>query len=136
MHSDNAVYAQTHLQDGLCFGNCTPGEWVRVDLKPFGVSADAKAAFLAGLLIITHGTESEISDLHITFKAPSATGNCAKYIGQAIEAHIGGGQRSSMATWVPLEDGLFDWCYTVGTDGACPTNPAYGVNLSPQAWTR
>lgn len=139
----NAVYVQTGLPSGLNEGPQTRGVWHTVDLVPFGVSADATAAFLAGLLVITSGTTAEIADIQVGFRRPGDTTPCTKYLGQTSfqvntigGAVISGGQRSNMATWVPLAGGKFEFCYNVSTGGAWPANPSYAINLSLQAWAR
>lgn len=135
LYSDNVVYVQTHMS-GPCAGQCTEGVFHRVDLAPYGVPVDAKAAFLSGMLIITHGETVETADLQIVFRAPGDTTSCARVMGQTTEAHVGGGQRSMMATWVPLYGGAFEWCFRTSTPGSWPTHSSYGVNLSLQAWVR
>lgn len=140
---DNAVYILTHGPDGSNFGPQETGVWHTIDLGPFGVPSDASAAFLSGLLIITGGSTAEIADLRVVFRRPGDTTSCAKYMGQASfqtnnvnGQAIVGGQRSTMATWVPLADGKFELCYQLSTTGSWPTNPSYGINLSVQAWAR
>lgn len=144
---DNAVYVMTHGQPGTAYGPQQTGVWHTVDLAPFGVAADAQAAYLTGLLIITGGTTGEIADLHVGFRRPGDTTPCSKYLGQTSSvthviylneawASLAGGQRTNMSTWVPLADGKFEFCYTLSTGGSWPTNPAYGINLSLQAWGR
>lgn len=138
----NAVYVQT----GLTSGNEGPQErgiWHTVDLRPFGVSEDAAAAFLAGLLIITGGFTEETADIQVGFRRPGDTTPCSKYLGQtSFQTNIvngqslPGGQRSNMATWVPLAGGKFEFCYRVSTSGSWPVNPSYAINLSLQAWAR
>jgi hypothetical protein len=122
---------------------CAPSTWCTVDVATL-TAPDAKSVFLSGILIITHGETVETADFKIGFRAfgdnegcPSPQGpTCVWYVGQTIEAHIGGGQRSNMATWVPVKDGKFQFWYALSTSGTWPTNPSYGVNLSVQAWTR
>lgn len=136
LYSDNVVYVQTHLPGG-CVGWCNEGTWQTVDLTPYGVASDAKWAFLSGMLIVTHGSAIEIADLKVVFRRPGDTStDCTKYLGQAIEAHVGGGQRSNISTWVPLSYGVFEWCYTTTTPGNWPDNSAYAVNISLQAWAK
>lgn len=130
-----AVYVMTHLPSPL--GPQAMDQWHTVDLTAAGIPADAKAAFLSGMLIITHGTTVETADIHLTFREHGdASADVTKYIAQSCEAHVGGGQRSTMATWVPLKDGKFDFSYHIATPGAWPTNSAYGINLSVQMWGR
>lgn len=112
------------------------GQWVQIDLKPYGVAADAKAAFLSGLLIITHGTSQQSCDAYVALRAPGSTLAAGNYIGQVVEAHVGGGQRSGMASWVPLSNGVFEFQWNRNTFGLWPAECAYGINLSLQAWTK
>jgi hypothetical protein len=112
------------------------GQWTQVDLKPYGVSADAKAVFLSGILIITHGTLAQTCDLSVTLRAPGSTLVGGAYLGQTVEAHIGGGQRSTMGTWVPVENGIFEIHWGRSTFGQYPSECTYGVNLSLQAWVK
>lgn len=131
----NAVYVQTHLPTN--YGPQATGVWHAVDLRPWGVASDAHAAFLSGMLVITHGASEEIADLHLVLRRPGDFSvDCSKYIGQVVEAHISGGQRSGMASWVPLQDGQFEFCYQISTPGTWPSNSSYAINLSLQAWVR
>jgi hypothetical protein len=112
-------------------------QWHRLSTTAMGIPADAKSVFLSGLLIITHGTNSEICDLNVSFKAPGDDMVSAASIGQTVEAHIGGGQRSNMATWVPIKNGEieFYWWHTT-PNGTWPDYCAYGINLNAQAYVR
>ena len=110
--------------------------WVTVDCVPFGVPADAVAVFLCGLMVITHGTTAETADLQVTFRAPGDTVASNQYIGQTIEASVGNGQRSNLATWVPLVDGKFQMYWHKSTPGTWPTNSSYTINLFPQQYLR
>lgn len=114
-------------------------QWKLVDLTQWGVPTTARWAFFTGFLIITHGSTAETADLQVTLRATGDTGvTCTYtspwYIGQTVEAAIGGGQRSNMAVWVPLVNGTFEWCWTRSTAGTWPANSAYGVNLSLEAY--
>lgn len=138
---DNAVYVQTHLPTN--YGPQATGVWHTVDLGAFGVPPDALAAFLSGMLVITGGTTAEIADIQVGFRRPGDTTPCTKYLGQTVfqtnvigEQVVYGGQRSNMATWVPLVDGKFEFCYQISTPGAWPSNSSYAINLSLQAWAR
>lgn len=133
----NAVYIQTHGAPGTNEGPQTPNVPITIDLRPFGVADDAKAAFLSGILVITHGNASELAEVRVTFAADDGSPfDCSRYLGQAGEASIGNGIRSNMATWVPLTGGKFRLCYYIGTPGNWPANSSYAINLSVQAWGR
>lgn len=111
--------------------------WYEVDLTPFGVAPDATMAFLSGMLIISHGGASETAEVRFSMaRANDTTADCSKYLGQTIEAAVGGGQRSNMAAFVPLYNGKFKFCLTHGNGGTYPGGSAYGINLTLQAWGR
>ena len=113
------------------------GVWNRVDLKPWGIASNAKWVELGGIEIITHGTSVETADMHVTFRmAGSTTGDCTKYIGQVVEANIGGGERAPVTVTVPLVNGEFDWCYQIFTSGQWPDHSSYGLNMVPTKWGR
>lgn len=112
------------------------GVWTAVDLTAFGVPRDAHAVFLSGILIITHGTTQETADLTVSLRAPGSALPISAYLGQSVEAHVGGGQRSTMSAWVPCVDGSIEWAWQRSTQGQWPTNCAYGVNMSLQAYVR
>lgn len=114
------------------------GTWATVDLSasPWSIPENAVAAQLSGILVITQGTKVEIADLGVIFRAPgSTTVKCDtdNYMGQAVEASVGNGIRSGMATWVPVVDGKIEYCWYRSTPGTYPANSAYAVNLSIQA---
>lgn len=133
-----------NLITGTAAGTASPprgpqanGIWNRVDLKPWGVAANAKWAELSGILIVTHGTQPETAHINITFRAVGDNdSNCNHYIGQTIEAATGNGQRSGLTVTVPLTNGEFEWCYIRHTPGTYPSNSAYGINLVLQKWGR
>jgi len=112
-----------------------PGTWCRADLKPFGVPDDAKFAFLTGLLIITHGTGEQLAAISLTFRQVGDTSaDCDKMIAEAVETRIGSGQRSGVATWVPVTNGTVEYCFNVVGQSGWPDWSAFGLNLSVQAW--
>lgn len=128
-----------HIQVGtsMTVGPQANGMWNTFDLKPWGIPADARAVFLAGLLIITHGTRQEIANMDVAFRQPGdATATCGAKIGQAVEAHVGGGQRQTMSVWVPVRDGLLDMCVTRSTTGQWPATSSYAASFTVQAWAK
>lgn len=123
------------------------GQWQQIDLtsEPWGVGANAKAVFLAGLVIISSGnSQQETDSAGIIFRTPGdtrVTCDTANFIGQTIfqvnvvnGVALGGGQRAAMATWVPVVDGKIEYCWTRTTTGPWPASGAYGFNLAIQAW--
>lgn len=135
MYTDNPIYFGANVPQ--TWGKPASGVWHRTDLKPFGVASDAKAAYLSGMVIITHGETSEVAEIRLTARRPGDNASdCNKYLGQAVEAHINGGIRSGLSFWVPLVNGEFEWCWTPSTGGVWPTNSAYGANMSLLAWVR
>lgn len=94
---------------------------------------NTKAIHVTGLLIITHGSSAEIADLNVYFRAPGATDPTGNYKAQCIEATIGGGQRSTMACWIPVVNDQIEWKWDVNSLGTYPTKSAYALNLSIDA---
>lgn len=112
------------------------GQWVSIDTAPMGIPADAKAVFLSGVLIITHGTTQQTCDLQVSLRAPGDQLNAGNYIGQTIEASVGNGMRSNMSSWVPVKNGHFEFWWYRSTYGQWPSECAYGINLSLQQYIR
>jgi len=141
----NAIYVQTRLDASEACPSCTSYGWqtpsvpVTVDLTqpPFNLPSDAKAAFLTGMLLITHGTTSEVADIHLTAAADGEPIDCTKYLGQTVE-QTNSGQRSNAAFWVPLTNGKFKFCYVLPSSvtASWPVGSSYGINFSLQMWGR
>lgn len=134
MYGPGALQSLVGVPDPV--GCQSQNTWCEADLTLYGVPTDAKYAFMSGLLLITHGTNAQQADYQITFKKPGTTGDCSKYLGQTVEPHTGGGQRSNMSTWVPLSEGKTEFCFRYNAPAAWPNWSSYGVNLSVQAWAR
>lgn len=113
-----------------------PGAWHTLDVVPLGIPLEARAVFLAGLLIITHGKEDGICNLTLAFRRPGDELDPGNYIAQTIAIGPGSGQRSPMATWAPLKDGKVEWYWTRNTQGEWPDACSYAINLSAQAYVR
>ena len=128
------IFLNTYTKVAIPASATQKNTWYQVDLKPMGVSATAKWAFLSGLLIVTHGTSEQSCNLTVSFRGVGDTLTVENYLGQVIEPHLGGGQRSGLASYVPLKNGVFEYAYNYDGDGAWPASCAYGVNLSLQAW--
>ena len=110
-------------------------QWATVDLSGY-VPENTKAVFLSGMLIITHGSVAETCDLHTYFRSGNSVTD-TQYVGQTVEAHIGGGQRSNHSVWVPLDDGKFQFKWNSSTyPNTYPTHRSYGVNMRLNAWLR
>jgi hypothetical protein len=123
--------------------------WQKVDLKPYGVPADALTADVRGLLILTGAIGNmESADLGVIFRKPGDPNiSCHSnyYVGQTTFVTnfvggqvIAGGQRTNMQAHVPLENGEVEWCWTRSTWGPPQTEvyTLYGVSLSVQGYTR
>jgi hypothetical protein len=100
------------------------------------VPVDAKAVFLSGLLVITHPMVTTWSypggtcEVRATFRAPGSAHHEDNFQIQALEAHTGGGVRSTVATWAPVTNRQVEFFYRM-TPG-CPSL----INLSLQAYLR
>ena len=127
----NAIFLNSYTGDGV-----HAGRWHEIDLTKQGIPEDSLAVFLSGLLIITHGTTGEVCNLTVAFRAPGSDLPAGAYLGQAIEAAIGNGQRSTFSTWVPVFERRFEFRWDRGTGGNWPAHCAYAVNLSLQAYVR
>lgn len=112
------------------------GVWHTIDVTSKGVPVEAKSIFLSGILIITHGINSQQCDLTVSLRAPGDTLNAGNYIGQTFEASIGNGMRSNMSSRVPLVNGQFEIQWNYSGNGQWPNYCSYGVNLSIQDYVR
>lgn len=127
-----AIFANTYT--GI--GAAGEGVWLRVAVADLGIPPDAKAVFLSGILIITHGVTPQTCDLTISVRAHGDSMHEGFYIGQVIEASVGNGQRSTMSTWAPVRDGYFEYFWKRNTAGQWPSECAYAINLAAQAYVR
>lgn len=133
----NSKYPQAIFVNNYSGGTPPAGVWHTVDVSSLGLPADVKWVALGGLLIITHGTIQQQCNLTLTTRAFGDTLDAGEYNAQAIEPHLGGGQRSTFFTIVPVRDGRFEWQWRA--DMAAYTWPnycAYGINLSIEAYGR
>lgn len=110
--------------------------WHRISVASLDIPEDALSVFLSGMLIITHGYNPQTCDLWITFRAPGNDMVAGNYIGQTIETQVGGGIRSNMSTWAPVKNGEIEFYWSRNTAGPYPSECAYGINLSAQAYVR
>ena len=127
--SVTAVFSNTYTGAGLAWNT-----WQTVDVTSLGIPAKAKSVQLTGLLIITHGTTEQACDLTVSIRPAGSNGSANNYVGQAVEAHVGGGQRTNLTTWAPLVRGKFEIFLGRNTHGQWPLECSYGVNLNAQAF--
>lgn len=116
--------------------NMTPGYWYDIDVTKLGVPADAIGVFVSGLLIITHGSTQDQVNLTAAFRSPGDTLACGNYQLQTLDPWAGGGQRTNAATWVPVKNGRFQFCWNTNQVQQYPVGSAVGINLSLQAYLR
>lgn len=109
-----------------------PDVWHTVNVQG-KVPEGTKAVHLTGILIITHGSKSEIADMGLHFR--TNRNRDPSKIAQCVETSTAGGQRSPMACWVSLDDNYeFQYKYTITkANSTWPTSSSYGVNLSIDA---
>lgn len=157
--TDNPMYFGANIAGGG-WGPQLKRTWNAVDLRPYGVGTDpatgtwvgAKMAQLSCDLLITGypidadqivRVAPHVADLTITVRAHSdPNAIVTKYLGQTIEAHRGGGQRSNFSTIVPLDaNAMFDFSFDFPDgippwDGTSSGGAAFGANCSIQMWAR
>ncbi len=114
-----------------------PDVWHTIDLKPLGVTADAKFAEITGFLIITD-LGSEIDNLTATFRPPGSTLNEGNYQMQAISVWSGGGERQVQSCTVALVNGCFQfyWKKQVGGVSENGHPSSFLLNLWLAKWGR
>ena len=115
-----------------------PNQWNTVDLKPFGVSADANFAEGAGFLVITDQDPS-IDDLMVTLRPVGSDLNYGNYQMQAISVWQGDGRRDVQPWIVRLDDGCFElyWQKQIGGRPEVATDPTgFLVNMWLTKWGR
>lgn len=108
--------------------------WNDIDVTAFGIPSTAKSVFLSGILIITHGTTPGYCDMSLLFRAPGDLMGADNYIAQVFEPWLGGGQRSTMASWAPIKNGITQFQWNRSTQGFWKENCSYGINLTAQAY--
>lgn len=122
-------FANSYTGQGLSFGTTHT-----IDASKFGAPPNAVGVQMTGILIITHGTQSETCDLMV-YARPDSSKPWYGYKGQTIEAHVGGGQRSNHTLFVPLVDRKFQLLLR-GAEGKAqwPQGCSYGVNYLVDYW--
>jgi hypothetical protein len=107
--------------------------WETVDLSGL-VPDNTTAAHLTGVLIISHGSSQETADMRLYFRCDSDYDPTGTYKHQVVEASVLNGQRSTMSTWVCLNDLKFEYKWETGSPlGEYPEKSAYGANLAIDA---
>ena len=114
-----------------------PDVWHTIDLKPLGVTADAKFAEITGFLIITD-LGSEIDNLTATFRPPGSTLNEGNYQMQAISVWSGGGERQVQSVTVALVNGCFEFYWKKQVGGVLENGhpSSFLLNLWLSKWGR
>lgn len=126
------VFLNSYTGEGLA--TFPENEWTTVDVT--GIIPDgAKAIYLSGLLIITHGTSEETCDLTVAYRDQGETEEYP-YIAQTVETAVGGGERTPHSIWVAVHDGKFQIKWRRSTTGKWPENCAYGINLKLVGYLR
>lgn len=113
-------------------------QWNTVDLKPFGVPADAAWAMISAHMIITD-QNSEIDTLTMTVRAPGSTFGSGNYQFQAISVFAGDGARGRQGpVTVTLVDGKFQmwWEMKVGQAPENGNPSTFLINATLDAWGR
>ncbi len=112
-------------------------KWTTVDLTGI-IPAECRTVHLTGIMIITHGTNTEDANLQLSFrKNGDNTDYSVNYAHQAIAPFVGDGVREGVATWVPLDDSQkfqYLWRTPLSTlPGGYPAWSSYGTNLRVDA---
>jgi hypothetical protein len=134
-HSPSAipvVFFNSHTNEGMA--TFLENEWTTVDVSGL-IPTGSRAVYLAGLLIITHGTLEESCDLTLAYRDQGETGEYS-YIAQTVETVAGGGERTPHSIWIPALDGKFQIKWRRSTTGNWPEHCAYGVNLNLVGYLR
>jgi hypothetical protein len=112
------------------------GVWNTVDVSAL-VPPDTKAVMLSGMLILTHGSNPDVCNLFLAYRAWGETFNYS-YSGQVDEGSINGGQRLNYTDWCEIRQGKFEykWWRTPAHPGVWPAECAYGLNIRLVAYLR
>jgi hypothetical protein len=115
-----------------------PNIWHTIDLKPLGVTGDAKFAEIAGHVIISHADTNGIADLKATFRSPNSDLNENNCQMQGCCGIAGEGQRGNQMVTVPLVNGCFQFMWKKLLAGSHENNSptSYLLNLWLQKWGR
>lgn len=135
MHSPTTlpvVFFNSYTGEGLAA--FPENEWTTVDVTRV-VPDGAKAIYLSGLLIVTHGTLEETCDLTLAYRDQGETVDYP-YIAQTVETVVSGGARTPHSIWIAVHDGKFQIKWRRSTTGNWPENCAYGINLNLVGYLR
>lgn len=145
--SPSVVFLNTFT--GAGYWTYPRGQWVAVDLKPYGVPPDATAALLHGLLIISMGSAPDSALVSVHFRRPGSGADCANSTAYADIFNVPSGSvRAPIMDIVPLENGIMEVC--IKTKWGSPGNgialhdweasfgafPSFGVNVRLRGWLR
>lgn len=113
------------------------GTWVYLDL-PAWVPFDAVAVKISGYLILTHGNAAQTCNLTFYVEGMEIGEGDPQwdYIGQVVEGHVGGGQRSGFSVIAPVFNGQIGIMWDVLDayyPSAWPTGCAYGGRFNIDA---
>jgi len=126
------VFFNSYTGEGLA--KFPENEWTTVDVTGI-IPEGAKAIYLSGLLIITHGTLEQICDLTLAYRDQGETEDYP-YMAQTVEAVVNGGVRTPHSIWIPVHDGKFQIKWRRSTMGNWPENCAYAINLKLVGYLR
>lgn len=147
---NNAIYTHDNAGVGVMFAGNKPGQtsgptyfspfvWHNIDLKPYGVPADAN--FVKGFahLIITDGSPGAIDDLTCCVRPPGSTLHELNYQMQATTALNAEGARGRQDWECALVNGIMQlyWRMTIGGATANNSSPTgFLINMSMLSWGR
>jgi hypothetical protein len=106
-----------------------PHDWTTVDVSSY-VPPEAKAVFLSGVLIITHGRNPETAELQIYFRRDDTQDKGKNYIHQVVLNQLGkpNGQRCCASVIVPLTaQKTFQWKWEVHKDAILYRHEEYSA---------
>lgn len=113
--------------------------WVEVSLAQFGVPASAGEIFVQGIMIVSPAVVAGTPDVWFQCRAPQSTLPAGSYQAQAIgqvtyiqSDRVFVGARSSVGMWCPVRDGKVQFYW----HASGPSDAAFGINLSLQAYAR
>lgn len=110
------------------------GVWHVIDLSHL-LPATARAVYLSGQLIVTHGSLSETANMRVWYRKHGVDGYDDQwdYFHQCVE--VVHGQRSPAGVWIPLsDDQKFEVCWNRSNTYQYPTYSAYGIRMFIGAW--